>query len=99
MLYFISPLGKNIVSNQQSIERENYMENHKDIENISKQLNKLKRNIDASKEQLSAMEMLMVDNNNGRLKDKTFANDFQQLNSSFESLMNSVKTLEKKLDH
>lgn len=75
------------------------MENYRDVEIISKQLNALKQNIDQSKEHLSAVEMLMVDDNNSRLKDKRLFDDFQQLNSSFESLINSIKALENKLDH
>ncbi|SNS39989.1 hypothetical protein SAMN05446037_100984 [Anaerovirgula multivorans] len=75
------------------------MENYKDVEIISKQLNALKQNIDQSKEHLSAVEMLMVDDNNSRLKDKRLFDDFQQLNASFESLMNSIKALENKLNH
>lgn len=75
------------------------MENYKDIENITKQLNALKKNIDQSKEHLYAMEMLLVDNNNSRLKDKKLYDDFQQLDHSFASLVNNIQALEDKLNH
>ena len=75
------------------------MENYEDIKNISRQLSELKKNIDQSKEQLFAMEMILVDNNNGRLKDKRLADDFQRLDHSFESLMNNIKSLENKLQN
>ncbi|SDL21398.1 DNA replication initiation control protein YabA [Natronincola ferrireducens] len=75
------------------------MENYKDIQSIADQLDALKKNIDKSKEHLSALEMLMVDNNNGRLKSEGLGDELQELNNSIDSLTRNVQALERKLNH
>ncbi|AOY75067.1 hypothetical protein [Clostridium formicaceticum] len=73
------------------------MQNSKDIDNISNQLRELKKNIDRSQEYLSALEMLMVDDNNGRLKDADLAHEFKTLTNSIASVSKNIEVLEKKL--
>ncbi|SET54880.1 hypothetical protein SAMN05660297_02725 [Natronincola peptidivorans] len=74
------------------------MDNIQDKSNITSQLNELERNVDKSKEYLSALEMLMVDDNNGRLKDTGLSNELQQLNNAISSISKNIQTLKNKID-
>ncbi|AKL97016.1 hypothetical protein CACET_c35850 [Clostridium aceticum] len=73
------------------------MQNSKDINNISNQLQELKKNLNKSGEYLSAIEMLLVDDNNGRLKDGDLANEFETLTNSMATVSRSIEDLQKKL--
>ncbi len=73
------------------------MKNPIDIDNLSKQIYELRTKIDKSQEHLFAIEMLLVDNNNSQLKDGRFTNDLEELDKSFESLLENIQALESKL--
>ncbi|MCC5910142.1 MAG: hypothetical protein JJT76_06860 [Clostridiaceae bacterium] len=70
------------------------MENPKDKKQLSAQLHQLKLINERSKEYLSAMELLMVDDNNSRLKDGQLRKEVENITTSINAVSESISSLE-----
>ncbi|MBU5677991.1 hypothetical protein KQI88_16350 [Alkaliphilus sp. MSJ-5] len=73
------------------------MENNKDKEHVIDQMNQLKMHNDKIKECLSAIQLLMVDNNNSRIKDESVTNELDNLSKQVNSISTSINTIERSL--
>jgi|GEM_PF-6806955 len=69
------------------------MENKRDVKAIQQQLNLLKENNQRSKDYLSAIQLLMVDDNNGTLKDLSLATNFDNLSTKISHLSEEIDML------
>lgn len=73
------------------------MENRKDVKYVIDQVNELKMHNDKIKDCLSAIELLIIDNNNSRIKDKSLTNEFNSLSKQVNSISESINAIEKNL--
>ena len=69
------------------------MENKWDVKAIQQQLNLLMENNQRSKDYLSAIQLLMVDDNNGTLKDSSLATNFNNLSTKINHLSEEIEQL------
>ncbi|WP_041721234.1 hypothetical protein [Alkaliphilus metalliredigens] len=69
------------------------MENRKDKQNISNELELLKKDNEEMRLRLSAIELLLVDENNGRSKDPDLSNAVQGLSTQISSLIQDIDSL------
>lgn len=69
------------------------MENNKDIKAIQQQLSLLKENNRRSQEYLSAIQLLMVDDNNSTLKDHGLSTNFDNLSTKINHLTQEIDQL------
>lgn len=74
------------------------MENNMDAKNVARQINELKAYNDKIKECLSAIQLLVVDDNNGRLKDSSFKNELDYLSNQIDSISDSIQNMERNLN-
>lgn len=74
------------------------MENHMDARNVMNQINELKVYNDKIKECLSAIQLILVDNNNGRLKDQSLKSELDNLSNQIHSISNSIDNIERNLN-
>ena len=69
------------------------MENKNDVKSIKLQLSLLKENNQRSKDYLSAIQLLMVDDNNGTLKDPRLSTNFDNLSTKINHLSSEIDQL------
>lgn len=73
------------------------MINDRDKKSVLYQINNLKLCSDKMRENLSAIQLLMIDNNYGRTKDPSVSDELAQLIRQVESMSSSIDTMEKRL--
>ncbi len=73
------------------------MINDRDKKSVLYQINNLKLCSDKMKENLSAIRLLMIDNNYGRTKDPSVSDELAQLIRQVESMSSSIDSMEKRL--
>ncbi len=74
------------------------MESRRDINAIQKQLKLLKENNQRSLEYLSAIQLLMVEDNNGKSKDSGLSTNFNNLSSKLNHLSEEIELLMNNID-
>lgn len=73
------------------------MINDRDKKSVLYQINNLKLCSDKMRENLSAIQLLMIDNNYGRTKDPDVSDELSHLIRQVESMSNSIDSMEKRL--
>ncbi len=73
------------------------MENNLDKKNVASQISELKFHNDKIKECLAAIELLVVDNNNSRIKDKSLKNELNDLSNQINSISDSINNIQRSL--
>ncbi len=73
------------------------MINDRDKKSVLYQINNLKLCSDKMRENLGAIQLLMIDNNYGRTKDPSVSDELAQLIRQVESMSNSIDSMEKRL--
>lgn len=68
-----------------------------DKSSVLRQIGDLKLHNEKMKDHLNAIQLLMVDDNNSRLKDESFANELENLTKSIDSVESSIGSMEGKL--
>ncbi|MBM7615266.1 hypothetical protein [Alkaliphilus hydrothermalis] len=69
------------------------MENMKDVKALMEQINQLKDHTDQTKEYLAAIQLLAVDDNNGRIKDRVLASNIDSLNNKISNVNTEIDVL------
>lgn len=73
------------------------MESKKDKQSVLNQINELKIHSDSIQECLSAIQLLMVDNNNSRIKDNSLKDELNNLAKQINSISSSINSIEEQL--
>ena len=73
------------------------MDNRQDLENIREQLETIKRNSISSMEGIEAINLIMVDNNNARVKDAGLANQVARLGEKIREMSFELRKTEEML--
>ena len=73
------------------------MENRRDLESIREQLETIKKNNLSSMEGIEAINLIMVDDNNGMVKDAGLAAQVARLNEKFREMTLVLKKTEEML--
>ncbi|KAB3535508.1 hypothetical protein F8154_06080 [Alkaliphilus pronyensis] len=71
------------------------MNNRGDYDSIKDQLDLIRSNNTKTQEALSAIQLLMVDNNNGRVKDPRLISELQALTNTINSLSDDISSFSK----
>jgi hypothetical protein len=66
------------------------MENKQDLSRIVRHIESVKGYIDRSMDSLNSINMIVVDNNNGRVKDEVIASKVGELENKLEQVSNAV---------
>lgn len=74
------------------------MDNLQDLENIREQLETIKRNSISSMEGIEAKNLIMVDNNNARVKDTGLADQVARLGEKIREMSLELKKTEEMLE-
>ncbi len=74
------------------------MENRRDAEALVTQFDLFKNHNEKTKEYLSAIQLLMVDDNNGRVKDPTFSRDIESINNRVNDLNREIDSIMNKMN-
>jgi len=69
------------------------MENKRDAEALMNQVNQLKDHTEQTKEYLAAIQLLAVDDNNGRIKDRVLATNLDSLNNKINNVNTEIDVL------
>lgn len=69
------------------------MENRSDVDDIQQQLKLLKESNQKSHEYLSAIQLLMVEDNNGKSKDSGLSTNFNNLSTKLVHLSEEIELL------
>lgn len=70
------------------------MDNRQDIENIKEQLEAVKNNNQSSLENLDAINLIIVDNNNGRVKDLVVSAQMARLRDKLREMSAAITETE-----
>lgn len=73
------------------------MDNRQDLDNIREQLETIKRNSISSMEGIEAINLIMVDNNNARVKDAGLANQVARLGEKIREMSFELRKTEEML--
>lgn len=73
------------------------MDNRQDLDNIREQLETIKRNNISSMEGIEAINLIMVDNNNARVKDAGLANQVARLGEKIREMSFELRKTEEML--
>ena len=73
------------------------MDNRQDLENIREQLETIKRNNISSMEGIEAINLIMVDNNNARVKDTGLADQVARLGEKIREMSFELRKTEEML--
>lgn len=73
------------------------MDNRQDLENIREQLETIKRNNMSSMEEIEAINLIMVDNNNARVKDAGLADQVARLGEKIREMSFELRKTEEML--
>lgn len=69
----------------------------KDRSHVLSQIKDLKSYNEKMKEHLSAIQLLMVENNDSRIKEQSVANELTSLTDQIDSITSSISAMERKL--
>ena len=73
------------------------MDNRQDLDNIREQLETIKRNSISSMEGIEAINLIMVDNNNARVKDAGLADQVARLGEKIREMSFELRKTEEML--
>ncbi|WP_026477618.1 hypothetical protein [Alkaliphilus transvaalensis] len=69
------------------------MENFKDAKKLQEQFLQLKRHNEEAKDYLAAIELLLVDDNNGKSKDRNLSMEIENISQRISEINNQINNI------